>query len=499
MSDALIAENESLKKEIVFLKEQIAQLRKMLFGQKSERFIGPNPNVIPLPGLEDYDQEVGSQESESYKVPAHERRKAASTPKNTIDYPDDLPVETHILDLKDEDKVDVVTGLPLIKIGEEVSKRLALKPSQFFIKKTIRYKYASSKNPDAGIKIAELPDSIIARPACDESFIADVIVKKFCDHLPLYRQSEIFTRQKVYVSRQTLSSYVSKVASALTPLYELMQKEILASSNIFMDETPVQELAPGKGKTDQGYMVVVAGGKDLNPKNRFYVYFPDRKHQNFKSSLKDYQGVLHSDKYGAYASLALEEGLIWCPCWAHIRRKFIEAEGAPPALRTSILGIIQELFKIEDEISTLPEQQRLVARQSESLPKIDALLKLATDHVAKVLPKSKIGQALSYFLGLNPYIKNYVYHATARMDNNVAERALRPVAIGRKNWLFMGSEEGGQNTAILLTFAQSCKALTINPWEYFEDVIRRFQSHPFNKLDELLPENWAKARATITV
>jgi transposase len=275
-----------------------------------------------------------------------------------------------------------------------------------------------------------------------------------------------------------------------------MKDKVLGSGNIFVDETPIDELAPGKGKTDQGYVVTVAGGQSLNPENRFYLYFSDRKHSHFNQLLAGYKGVLHSDKYGAYEQLAKKKSLIWAPCFSHIRRKFIEAEGTDPKLRVLALDMIQRLFKIEERAALLSEQERMQIRQTESVPLIDELIQFAQDHINKVLPKSKLGQAFGYLLGLKPYLKNYTKEPMARMDNNVAERALRPVAVGRKNWLFVGNEASGQNTAILLTFAQTCRALKINPHEYFEDIFRRFQSHPYNKLSDLLPENWKKLHLT---
>lgn len=487
----LVSENKTLKEQIALLQEQIKVLQKMLFGQKSERFI-ESSQVQYLPGLAPDPAEVA--EPTPVKVPAHEKRKAKSTPINTISYPEDLPVETVVLDLKEDEKIDAASGKPLIKIGEEVTKRLAIKPGHFFVKQIIRYKYATAGEADLGIKTPELPDTILNRPACDESFVADVIVKKFCDHLPLNRQSDILTRQKIYVSRQTLSNYVNKVAEALTPLYELMKKTVFSSNNIFVDETPVDELAPGKGKTDQGYVVTVVGGLSLNPENRFYIYFPDRKHDNFYKLLAEYKGVLHSDKYGAYEQLAIKKHLTWCPCFSHIRRKFIEAEGSDPKLRTEALDLIQKLFKIEESSASLNEQERLSLRASESEFLIDQLTNLAYTNIGKVLPKSKMGQAFTYLLGLRPYLKNYLKSPMARMDNNVAERALRPVAVGRKNWLFVGSEAGGHNTAILLSFAQTCRALKINPYDYFEDLLRRYQSHTYKNLEELLPANWLNSR-----
>lgn len=492
MNTELLAEIQLLKEENAYLKEQIKLLQKIIFGKKSERIIDSQDDLF-LPGLEPSSDDE-SLEKDKIEVAAHEKRKAKSTPINTIQYPEDLPVETTILDLKDEEKIDSKTGQSLVKIGEEVTKKLAVKPSQFFIKQTVRYKYAVKNNPDEGIKTAELPEAILQRCSCDESFLSNIIVKKFCDHLPLYRQSEMYTREKVYVSRQTLSNYVNKIAETIKPLYELMKKKVLSSGNIFVDETPVKELAPGKGKTDQGYVVAVVGGKSLNPENRFYLYFPNRKHEHFDELLKNYNGVVHSDKYGAYEQLASKKQFTWVPCWVHIRRKFIEAEGANSESKKIILSNIQKLFSLEEKFANLPEDFRLEKRINESVPLIDMLLKIATDEISKVLPKSKMKEALGYLLSLKPYLKNFTKHSMSRLDNNVAERALRPIAVGRKNWLFVGNEASGQNTAILLTFAQTCRALKINPWEYFEDLLRRYHSHPYNQLEDFLPDNWMKSR-----
>ena len=171
-----------------------------------------------------------------------------------------------------------------------------MKASSYFIKEIIRKKYAAAGTPDEGIKTPELPDSIIFRCSVDESIVADIITKKFCDHLPIYRQSEMMTRSLVYISKQTLSSYVLKIGEALTPIYDLLEEEIKKSGNIFIDETPVDILAPGTGKTKQGYMTVMAGGASQDPPLRIYRFFTDRKHQSFTDFLAGYKGVFHSDK-----------------------------------------------------------------------------------------------------------------------------------------------------------------------------------------------------------
>ena len=208
--------------------------------------------------------------------------------------------------------------------------------------------------------------------------------------------------------------------------------------------------------------------------------------------LKGYTGVLHSDKYGAYETLAQSKQIIWCPCWAHVRRKFFEAEGGDPPFREWVLSRIQILFELEGTAWTKPPDERLRIRQIEEVPIIDELIEKIKERLinGKILPKSKFREALGYFCGLIPYLKNYTQHSNARLDNNIAERALRPLAIGRKNWLFFGSVEGGEAAAVLLSLVQTCRGLEINPREYLEDLFRRFMGHPANRLVELLPDRW---------
>lgn len=480
---------QELSAQLKQAQEQIAWLKKQLFGKKSERFVGDDSQLY-FPGLDIEATPV--QQEEKVPVPAHEKRKAKSTPINTLSFPDDLPTEEVIIDLPEGEKIDLVTGQPLICIGEDVTVKLGKKAASYFIKKIIRKKYAVPGQPEEGIKAADLPDSIISRCAVDESIMADVLTKKFCDHLPLYRQAEMMLRDHVKVSRQTLASYVKEAGRALKPLYDLLEIKIKESGNIFVDETPVDMLAPGTGKTVQGYMVSVVGGSSLDPPLRIYKFFTSRKHKGFEELFTGYVGIFHSDKYGAYEKEAKNQGKVWAPCWAHVRRKFIEAEG-DPIFQKEILLLIQQLFAIEERVKDFSPEERIVIRKEEAEPLIDLLIEKSKQRLAKgVLPKSKLGGAIGYLLGLTPYLKNYILHPYARLDNNVAERALKLIVIGRKNWLFVGNEGGGESAAVIYSLAQTCRALKINPYDYFDDILRRIQGHPFNKLAELLPHNWKK-------
>jgi transposase len=281
-------------------------------------------------------------------------RKSKRNGQDKITLPADLPIERQILDIPDEAKVCPETGEPLVKIGEEVTSKLAHKPASFFIKQIVRPKYALPQKSEGGVLTADLPESLLTRCQADESLLADILVKKFGDHLPLYRQSEIMAREGV---------------------------------NIY-------------------------------------------------------------------------------------------------------------LFMLEKVAWARSEDERLRIRQEKEIPIIDRLIGAVKDKLVngKILPKSKFKEALGYFCGLIPHLKNYAQHAWARLDNNVAERAVRPLAIGRKNWLFVGNEAGGEAAATILTLVQSCRALGVNPREYLEDVMRRLMSHNSKKLYELLPDQWLRAR-----
>ena len=211
--------------------------------------------------------------------------------------------------------------------------------------------------------------------------------------------------------------------------------------------------------------------------------------------LKDYRGGLHSDKYGAYQRLAERKIITWFPCYSHIRRKFFEAESGDPPFQKWILMKLRHLFMLERVAWARSPEERLRIRQEKKVPIIDQMIEEIKAKLidGKILPKSKLKEALGYFCGLIPYLKNYTQHAFARLDNNVAERAIRPLAIGRKNWLFFGSPDGGEAGAILFSLVQTCRGLGINPKDYLEDVMRRIMGHNSQKLNELLPDEWLKS------
>jgi transposase len=484
-------ECDSVKNQLTVLREQFEWLRRQVFGKRSERIIN-NDEQLYLPGLE---LPVEEENKKIKQIPAHERKKPNRNGKDKITLPENLPIERQVIDLPEEEKKCPQTGESLIKIGEEISRKLAHRPGSYFIKEIVRSKYAAPKNPDAGVMTVPLPESLLSRCFADESLLADILVKKFADHLPLYRQSEILYREGILISRQILCQWVIRAGLALKPLAEAMTFKILESGNVFTDETPIKMLAPGKGKTQTAYMWVLSGGHAKNPPYRVYEFYENRRHSNVIKLLNGYGGVLHSDKYGAYEALANKKQFTWCPCWSHIRRKFFDAN-PKDEFRNWILKKILHLFLIEDVAWSQSPEKRLEIRKEKEEPIIEELIAAIKEKLihGKYLPKSKLKEAINYFCGLIPHLKNYIQHPWARLDNNIAERAIRPLAIGRKNWLFVGNEDGGEAAATIYSLVQTCRALNVNPRDYLEDVMRRLMSHSANKIDELLPDVWAAAR-----
>lgn len=497
--EKLEAENQQLEKqvgqlqnEVDFLNEQLEWFKRQIFGKRSEKVIEKsNEHQLVFEGFENSQEE---KEEKKKAIAAHTRRKPNRNGQDAISIPDDLPVKSTFLDIPEKEKVCPETGKSLVQIGTEVSHKLAHEPGSYYIKEIVRPKYAHPKKEEAGIITADLPDALLPKCRADESLLAEIVTKKFADHLPLYRIEEILMREGIKISRKLLSQWVIRIGDALKPLYNEMLKKVLGSKNIFIDESPVKLWQ--KGKCKQAYMWVVVGGNEASPPYRIYEFKKDRCHKNVLDILKDYRGGLHSDKYAAYQKLAEQKIIKWFPCYSHIRRKFFEAEAGDPKFREWVLRKIRYLFMLERVAWNRSPKERLRIRQEKEIPIIDELVDKIKNRLyyGKILPKSKLREAMGYFCGLIPYLKNYTRDAFARIDNNIAERAIRPLAIGRKNWLFFGSPDGGESGAVLFSLVQTCRGLGINPREYLEDIMRRIMSHTNQKLHELLPDHWFLAR-----
>ena len=484
----------TLEGEVNLLKEQLSWLKKQIFGQKSERIVADLHIQPLLPEIGAVEPQATEPEIE--KISYDRAKRPRKTGFDTISFPDDLPVKRVELDIPESEKICPESGEPLVCIGHDVSRKLGRSPEQFFIVEYVRPKYASKALPESGIRTPALPDAIIARCLADESLLSYILISKYADHLPLYRLVEILQRSNVKVSRQTLSKWVITLGTALSPLHEAMKAQVLKSGVVFADETPIDLQVQGKSRCQQAYIWIYAGGGGGDPPYRFFEFCLNRNHEHPIKTLKGYKGVLHSDKYGAYMKLAKNDDIIWCPCMAHVRRKFVEAEGGDPQLRRRILRCIKHLFMLERVAWSRTAEERLRIRRELEKPIIDRMTAMVKERLLTggLPPKSNFAKALNYYMGLAPYLTNYIDHPDARLDNNVAERGLRPLTIGRKNWLFIGSEDSGRSAATILSLVQTCRNLGINPQEYLEDVLRRIMSHPAKQIEQLLPDKWLAAK-----
>lgn len=475
--------------QITSLKRRIRLLEKALFGPKSEREIDLNENQ---PEFEELIKELDclseelDQQEEKLTQQRNSKRKKKSSFKDLI--PEDLPEEEIILDVPEEEREG------LIQIGEDRSRKLAKKPASYYIKVYVRPKYADKKDSTSGIMISDLPDFAIPGSQFDESIIADTAVNKYAYHLPLYRIEEKMKYEGIPVIRQTLCHLISRGAEVLKPVYDELKKQILSRGIIFTDDTPVKLKVKGKKGLITGRIwVYVAGG--LGPPMKIFEFTQDRQKRRPKEFLGDYQGYIHADAYNGYDNLFNQEHIHECACWMHVRRKFIEAEDGPQEFRNEILRLIRNLYRYERIGKKMSSQQRLELRKSKVQTVITRVFDIIEKQVKEgsmMLPKSNMAKAINYTLKLKDALQTFLQSPQLYPDNGESERSLRPMTIGRKNWMFAGSKKGGDATAVWASIIQTCRANDVDPFEYITDTLRRINGHPANKIEQLLPHNFKK-------
>lgn len=491
--ESLRDENIYLRGEMGRLKDQVEWFRRQVFGQKSERLTDFPLDLPDLPGLDCLEEE--QETHESLNVPSHQRKKKSGNGKWTVEIPEDLPRVEEIIDVPEEDRTCPLTGKALTKIGEDRVEKLAFRPGEFYIKAIIRPKYANPNDSRFGLLQENAPDSILAGSKFDESFMAHVAVEKFVYHMPLYRIEEKLHTREIRISRQTLSSLLKNLGEKLAPLYDLMKEKVFDQGCIFTDDTPVNLFQ--KGKCIQSRMWVYIGGKPNAPPYHIYEFTDDRSYRHPLKFFENYEGLFHGDAFGAYEKLSKHDDITWAPCWAHARRKFEHAQSGDADFRIWTLHQMRKLFLYERVAWNCDADSRLEIRESREKPIVDELFAKFKEFIrsGEVRPSCKLTQAVNYTLSREEYFKNYLENPDARMDNNTAERAIRKLVIGRKNWLFIGSKDAGKSTATLLSLIQTCRALEINPQDFLEDVFRRMLDHPAKRLEEFLPDKWQQLRS----
>ncbi len=381
-------------------------------------------------------------------------------------------------------------------IGQEVSEQLDFEPARFLRRRIIRKKYVSRRDVDLAPVIAPLPERLLDRSLPAPGLLAHILVSKYCDHLPLYRQEQIYAqRHQVQISRQTLARWVELAADWLKPIYEQIRTGVMAGGYVQVDETPIDYLEPGNGKTRQGYLWT--GSRPQA--DVFFHWETSRATACLENVIPaTFTGTIQCDGYAAYRAFANGRGqtITLAGCWAHVRRKFYEARESSPRLAGWWLNQIQQLYRIEARLREhhAGPSLRAAVRASESRPVIKrierALIKLKAS--GRQLPQSPLGSAIDYALGQWRTLEVYLSDGRVEIDNNLVENAIRPTAIGKKNWLFIGEADAGQRSAIVYTLIECCRRRGLNPFAYLRDVLSRLPNMTNHQIPTVLPATWAK-------
>lgn len=396
-------------------------------------------------------------------------------------------------DLNDGEKHCAACNEDLRPIGAESSERYEYVPAHMLVIEDVCRKYACS----CTVKTASKPPLPIARSTAGASLLAQVIVGKMADHLPLHRQAKIFLRHGVEIADQTMCGWMAQSAALIEPLYQRLKKFVLASKVVGTDDTPVRVLDRNLPQTRKGRIWPYTGDRD-HPAV-VYDYTPTRERAGPEEFLKNYRGHLQADAYAAYDSFFTkpERGMTEVACWAHTRRHFHKALDADPSRMRTVLLLIAQLYRVEKTArkQELRGEQLGLLREHGARPVLDKLHQYLVEIKDQVLPKSPAGQAVNYALKNWTALTRYCGDPDLAIDNNHTERSLRGFAVGRNNWTFFGSDRGGRTAAILRSFVTSCELVKVDPFVWFRDVLSRIGDHPVNRLDELLPHNWAPIEA----
>lgn len=488
--EQLHAQDESLrfyKTEIGILKLQILKLRRMQFGQKSEK------RARQIEQLELLVEELEETDAQIASTAINERKSTRSTrtqkPRRT--FPPNLPRETRTISPREQDCPDC--GGALKFLGEDVCETLELEPIRFKVIRTVRPKLACACCDT--IVQAQAESRPIQRGLAGPALLAHVLVGKYADHQPLYRQAEAFAREGIDLDRSLLADWVGSASALLAPLTEALRVHVFAAEVVHGDDTPIPVLAPGHGKTKTGRFWTYV--RDERPAAGqaapavWFAYAPDRKGRHPQQHLKDFTGVLQADGYSGFSKIYENGDVKEASCWAHVRRNFFdihEAQQSPIAAEA--LERIGALYAVESDIRGRPADQRCAVRCERSRPLLDAMKTWFTQTLGRISQKSETAKAIRYALTRWKALGRYCDDGRIEIDNNAAERALRCVALGRKNYLFAGSDAGGERAAAIYSLIGTAKLNGCNPEAYLRDVLTRITDHPITHIAELLPWNF---------
>jgi transposase len=483
--------------EIEHLKLLIARLRRMQFGRKSEKVEREIEQLeLRLDELEAAQSEKAAA-SQTSAVPAPVVQVAGRPARRPL--PGHLPRETRKYPPKQEACPEC--GGELKHLGEDVSEILEYMPARFKVIRQVRSKLACGCCDK--IVQAAAPSRPIARGMAGPGLLAHVLVSKYCDHLPLYRQSEIYAREGVDLERSTLADWVGGTSALLAPLVEALRRHVMNATKLHADDTPVPVLAPGNGKTKTGrlwtYVRDDRPAGDATPPAVWFAYTPDRKGEHPQAHLSNFTGTLQADGYAGFDPIYQAGRIQEAACWAHVRRKFydlVTAHKSPVA--GEALERIGALYAVEKEIRGRSPEERRAVRGTRARPLLESLKQWLEATLSKLSRKSDTALAVRYALGRWEALLRYLDDGHIEIDNNAAERALRTVALGRKNYLFAGSDAGGERAAAIYGLIGTAKINGLDPEAYLRDVLTRIADHPINRIAELLPWNLTSELAPLT-
>jgi len=498
--DSLLRVVEARDAEVALLKLMVERLKMQLlrraraqFGPTSEHLDGAQIALIEGQPLDELPARKTPAKAETAnaaevdrKLPAHLPREAKAHRPETSDTHHD--VNGQACGCKD-------CGGRLRLIGQDVSEQLEYVPAHFKVIRHVRPKLACTQCE--AIFQAAAPSRPIARGMAGPGLLAHVLVSKYCDHIPLYRQSGMYARDGVHIDRSTMAGWVEQGDDLLDPLVAALGRYALAGAKVHADDTPVGVLDPGRGRTKTGRLWVYvrddrsAGSQDAPAV--WFQYSPNRKGEHPQNHLKPFSGILQADAYGGWGKLYDSGRVVEAACWAHARRPWWELHlslgRAPGTVAEQALKRIATLYAIEADIRGQPPDERRRQRQARAWPLLDELHAWLSSMVGRVSAKSEIAAAIGYSLTRWRALTRYVDDGLIEIDNNAAERALRGVSLGRKNYLFMGSDAGGERAAAIYSLVESAKLNGLDPEAYLRDVLGRIADHPVNRIDELLPWN----------
>lgn len=480
--------------ELEALRQQLRQMQRTVFGRRSERL---DPDQFDL-GLEELEADIARVEAK-LAAPELEPSAPAEPPSRGRDLPDDLPHHDFTLEppgLESGAGVCPCCGGALHEAGETVARMIDYVPAQLRVLRIRRPKYAC--RGCGTLHQAPAPEKPIAKGMATPAMLAHVITSRYCDHLPFYRQAQILARNGFPVDRSVLAGWAGQACWWLEALHEELAKALFASAKLFADDTPMPTLAPGTGRVKTGRLWAYARDdrpwQGLDPPAVIYAYTSDRKGERPAVHLREFCGVLQVDGYAGFERLAAGNRVVLAACWSHARRRFYDlAENGSP-IAAEALRRIARLYAIEERIRGRTADERRQLRQAEAASQV-AELKAWLEHELPRLPgRSKLAEAIRYALGRWKALCVYLDDGRVEMDTNTVERCIRPVALGRKNSLFAGSEGGGHRWAVIASLVETCKLNGVEPFAYLRDVLERMvNGYPAARLADLLPWNWKPA------